>query len=72
MTTINEHIDRDIIELMQADLDDNQAKKRHLESELHALEEYKWNHPAEDHDPNSLELYCDAHPDAPECRIYED
>ena len=72
MTTINEHIDRDIIELMQADLDDDQAKKRHLEAELDALEDYKWNHPWDDHDPNSLELYCDANPDAPECRIYED
>ena len=70
--TINEHIDRDIHELMQADLEDNQAKVRHLTDELNALEDYKWNHPVEDHDPNSLELYCDSHPDAPECRIYED
>lgn len=22
--------------------------------------------------PNSLEVYCDTNPDAPECRVYED
>jgi len=24
------------------------------------------------HDPTSLELYCDANPDADECRVYDD
>ena len=24
------------------------------------------------HDPNALELFCDNHPDEPECLIYDD
>ena len=47
-------------------------RRRHLEGELDALEQYQVNHPEEDHDPTPLELYCDANPDALECRIYED
>lgn len=47
-------------------------RRRHLENELDALEKYQENHPNEDYDPSSLELYCDSNPDAPECRIYED
>lgn len=46
--------------------------RRHLEDELDALEKYKGNHPDNDHDPTSLELYCDSNPAAPECRVYED
>lgn len=47
-------------------------QRRHVEGELDALETYQANHPDDDHDPNALELYCDSHPDAAECRIYED
>ena len=47
-------------------------RRRHLEDELSSLEQYQTNHPDEDHDPTPLELYCDTHPDASECRIYED
>ena len=47
-------------------------RRRHIESELDALEQYQANHPDDDHDPTSLELYCDTHPDSLECRIYED
>lgn len=47
-------------------------QRRHVEGELDALETYQANHPDDDHDPNALELYCDSHPDASECRIYED
>jgi hypothetical protein len=43
-----------------------------LEGELDSLEKYQLNHPDEDHDPTSLELFCDENPDASECRIYED
>ena len=24
------------------------------------------------HDPNCLELFCDMHPDEPECLVYDD
>jgi len=24
------------------------------------------------HDPNCLELFCDTHPDEPECLVYDD
>lgn len=47
-------------------------RRRHLEDELNCLEKYQSNHPNDDHDPTSLELYCDSHPDALECRIYDD
>lgn len=46
--------------------------RRHIEGELEALESYKKNHPEDSHDPTGLELYCDANPDALECRIYDD
>jgi hypothetical protein len=46
--------------------------RRHTEEELEALITYKEHHPNDDHDPTALELYCDAHPDALECRIYDD
>jgi hypothetical protein len=46
--------------------------RRHTEEELEALKAYKENHPEDSHDPTPLELYCDTHPDAPECRVYED
>jgi hypothetical protein len=46
--------------------------RRHTSEELKSLEEYKERHPEDDHDPTPLELYCDSHPDALECRIYDD
>jgi hypothetical protein len=46
--------------------------RRHTAEELEALESYKAHHPEDDHDPSALELYCDSHPNALECRIYED
>ena len=41
------------------------------------LEEYAEHHKEEieagdHHDPNALELFCDMHPDEPECLIYDD
>ena len=51
--------------------------RRHIESELHDLEEYVENHKKEieagdHHDPSYLELYCDQNPSEPECLVYED
>lgn len=68
--TLQQHINEDRDELDNPGT--NAQRRRHLESELDSLEKYQANHPDEDHDPNALELYCDEHPDASECRIYED
>ena len=46
--------------------------RRHTEEELKELEAYQQKHPQDPHDPTSLELYCDANPEALECRVYED
>ena len=35
-------------------------------------QEYKEHNPEDKHDPTSLELYCDANPEADECRVYDD
>lgn len=70
MDNINQHIDQD-----KKILDDPQISpqaRRHTEEELVALESYKLNHPNDEHDPTPLELYCDSHPDALECRVYDD
>ena len=70
MDNINAHIARDK-EILDNPVTSPQSR-RHTQEELEALEAYKINHPDDDHDPTPLELYCDSHPDAPECRIYED
>jgi hypothetical protein len=70
MDNINQHIQHDE-DLLNNPIISPQAR-RHAEGELEALKRYKANHPEDSHDPTSLELYCDANPNAPECRIYED
>lgn len=68
--TLQQHINDDRDEL------DNPTtsgqRRRHLQDELGSLEHYQANHPDDDHDPTPLELYCDEHPDALECRMYDD
>jgi hypothetical protein len=68
--TLQQHINDDRDELDNPET--NAQRRRHIEDELDALEQYQVNHPDDDHDPNALELFCDTHPDAAECRIYED
>jgi hypothetical protein len=70
MSSLNDHIERDkkIIEDPTA----SAQSRRHAESELKDLEQYKSNHPGEDYDPTPLELFCDLNPHEPECRMYED
>ncbi len=70
MSTIDQHSQRDE-DLLNDPMTSPQAR-RHTEEELEALKVYKENHPEDSHDPTPLELYCELHPDAPECRIYED
>ena len=70
MDNINQHIQKDE-DLLSNPTISPQAR-RHTEEELEALKTYKKNHPEDDHDPTALELYCDLHPDALECRVYDD
>ena len=72
MKTIDEHIQKDQSEIQAAQAAGEDAKVRHLTEELHSLEEYKEHHPDDKHDPNALELFCDANPDEPECLVYDD
>ena len=55
----------------------NPQMRRHIEGELHELEEYAEHHKKEieagdHHDPSYLELFCDQNPSEPECLIYDD
>ena len=75
MDTIEHHIEKDKELLDDPQL--NPAARRHLKEELHDLEEYQEHHKEEidagdHHDPNTIELFCDQHPDEPECLIYDD
>ena len=75
MDSIEQHIEKDKEILDNGTTSPQQ--RRHIESELNDLEDYVENHKKEieagdHHDPTPLEIYCDTHPDADECRIYED
>ena len=68
--SIEDHIQKD-----KKILDDptiSPQQRRHIESELHDLEEYKEHNPDDQHDPTYLELFCDQNPSDPECLVYED
>ena len=73
MKSIEDHIeyDRKIAEDPQPI-----QPRRHAREELHELEEYVEHHKqrlvSDHHDPNALELFCDMHPDEPECLVYDD
>ena len=75
MESIEQHIkkDKDIID----DPTSNPAARRHAKVELEELETYAEHHKDEieagdHHDPNVLEVFCDVHPDEPECLVYDD
>ena len=70
MKSIEDHIEKDKKILNDPTI--SPQARRHTQEELQALENYKENHPGETYDPTPLELYCDANPEADECRIYED
>lgn len=74
MESIEKHIERDKEILETPTISPQQ--RRHIEKELEELQAYAEHHKKEieagdHHDPTSLEIYCDANPDADECRIYE-
>ena len=74
MENIEAHIAKD-----RKILDDptiSPQQRRHIEGELHDLEDWVVNHKEEieagdHHDPSPLELYCDQEPGAPECKIHD-
>ena len=75
MESIEQHIKKakDIID----DPTSNPAARRHAKVELEELETYAEHHKDEieagdHHDPNALELFCEMHPDEPECLVYDD
>jgi hypothetical protein len=70
MDNIDQHIQKDVDILNDPTI--SSQSRRHVEEELVSLETYKANHPEDTHDPTALELYCDANPNALECRVYED
>ena len=75
MKNIESHIEKDKDILNNPTTSPQQ--RRHVEEELHDLEMYAAHHKEEiesgdHHDPNCLELFCDQHPDEPECLIYDD
>ena len=75
MKTLEDHIQND-----RTILDNHQISpqtRRHIEGELHDLEDYAEHHKKEieagdHHDPTYLELYCDQFPSEPECLVYDD
>jgi len=75
MESIEKHIEKDK-EILDNSTTSPQMR-RHVEGELHELEEYAEHHKKEieagdHHDPTPLELYCDTNPSEPECLVYED
>ena len=75
MKTIEEHIQKD--KEILADPSTSKPMRHHIEEELHELEVYEEHHHDEivagdHHDPNVLELFCEMHPDEPECLVYDD
>lgn len=69
MENIESHIEKDR-RILEDPMVSSQSR-RHVEEELEQLERYAAKHPDDHHDPTALELYCDEHPDAAECRIYD-
>ena len=75
MKSIEDHIEKD--KKILDDPQSNPAARRHAKEEQHDLEENVEHHKEEiesgdHHDPNALELFCDMHPDEPECLVYDD
>tara|TARA_B100000700_G_C14772467_1_gene727398 strand:- start:205 stop:432 length:228 start_codon:yes stop_codon:yes gene_type:complete len=75
MDSIEAHIKKDKEILKDPTI--SEPQRHHIEDELHDLIDYEEHHHDEieagdHHDPNAIELFCDQHPDEPECLIYDD
>ena len=51
---------------------DFHANETHTEEEFDAEHDAKVNDWHERHKDKVLDIYCDNHPDSPECRVYDD
>jgi hypothetical protein len=69
MRNIEDHIQKNKDELIDPII--SSQRRRHIEDELECLEKYRDNHPEDNHDPTPMELFCDANPDALECKVYD-
>lgn len=65
MKTIDEHIEKDKVEIESAKAEGNLGKVRHLEEELKGLEEYKNHHPEDSHDPSPSRSIATSIPKRP-------
>ena len=75
MENIEAHIEND--KRILEDPTTSPQQRRHVEEELHDLEDWVENHKEEieagdHHDPSYLELFCDQNPSEPECLVYDD
>ena len=75
MKSIEDHIKKD--KEILANPNTSEPMRHHIEEELHELEVYEEHHKEEieagdHHDPNAIELFCEMHPDEPECLVYDD
>ena len=74
MENIEAHIEQD--KKILEDPTVSPQMRRHIEGELHDLEDYVEHHKEEiaagdHHDPTALELDCDQEPGAPECKVHD-
>ena len=73
MDSIEQHIEKDKEILHDPTI--SPQMRRHVEGELHDLEEYARHHKkiltGDHHDPTYLELFCDQNPSGPECLVYD-
>ena len=51
---------------------DFHANEKHTEDEIDAEHDAKLNDWHSRHSDKLLDIYCDTHPDSPECRVYDD
>ena len=73
MSNIQEKIEQELVQARQV-CDINGSNSAECAAAWDAVEELQAeaSHQREVKPKNSLEKYCDANPDAPECRLYED
>jgi len=64
MKSIDEHIAKDENEILAAKAQGDEGKVRHLEGELQDLKVFKEHHPGDNHDPTSLEMFCENNPES--------
>ena len=51
---------------------DFHANEQHTDAEFDKEHDAKVNDWHERHKDKLLDIYCDTHPDSPECRVYDD